>query len=66
MPFPLEEQSLIKQLLTSSKLSPEEKVQKAYASVSSALQVAISSASSYASSAGNSATSAASVASVSA
>jgi len=54
------------QLLTSSKLTAEEKFDKAQASVSSALVAAVSSASSAASVAGASATSAASVASASA
>lgn len=63
---PLRRQVLMIQLLTSSKLTAEEKVQKAYASVSSALDHAVTSASNYATSAGASATSAASVASVSA
>lgn len=53
------------QLLTSSKLTAEEKYEKAKASVASALTAAVSSASSYASVAGASATSAASVASAS-
>ena len=58
--------SQVLELLTSSKLTAEEKIERTYASASSALVHAVSSASSYAVYNGASATSAASVASVSA
>jgi hypothetical protein len=62
----VEAEKLTLQLLTSTKLTAEQKYEKAKASVSSVYEVAITSASNYANTAAASATSAASVASASA